>query len=36
MRKEIEKFSKDDLKGYHKLVDFTQKIFEKGIYRIIR
>ena len=30
MRKEIEKFSRDDLKGYHELVDFTQKIFEKG------
>ena len=30
MSKEIEKFSKDDLKGYRELVNFTQKIFEKG------
>ena len=30
MEKEIQKFSKDDISGYKKLVGFTQKIFNKG------
>ena len=30
MRKEIEKFSKNDFSGFKKLVNFTEKIFDKG------
>jgi phytoene desaturase len=30
MEKEIQKFSKNDISGYKKLVNFTQKIFDKG------
>ena len=30
MEKEIQKFSKNDVSGYKKLVNFTQKIFDKG------
>ena len=30
MEKEIQKFSKNDISGYRKLVNFTQKIFDKG------
>ena len=30
MKKEIEKFSKQDLSGYKKLLEFTEKIFNKG------
>ena len=30
MEKEIQKFSKTDISGYKKLVNFTQKIFDKG------
>jgi phytoene desaturase len=30
MEKEIQKFSKDDIQGYKKLVKFTEKIFDKG------
>jgi phytoene desaturase len=30
MEKEIQKFSKDDVLGYKKLVKFTEKIFDKG------
>ena len=30
MKRQIEKISKDDLKGYEKLVNFTKKIFDKG------
>ena len=30
MEKEIQKFSKNDVFGYKKLVSFTQKIFDKG------
>ena len=30
MKKEIEKFSKQDLPGYKKLLEFTEKIFNKG------
>jgi len=30
MEKEIQKFSKDDVQGYKKLVSFTEKIFDKG------
>ena len=30
MKRQIEKISKDDLKGYKKLVNFTKKIFDKG------
>ena len=30
MKKEIEKFSKRDLSGYKKLLEFTEKIFDKG------
>ena len=30
MEKEIKKFSQTDISGYKKLVDFTQKIFDKG------
>jgi phytoene desaturase len=30
MEKEIKKFSKTDISGYKKLVNFTQKIFDKG------
>ena len=30
MEKEIKKFSKTDVSGYKKLVNFTQKIFDKG------
>ena len=30
MEKEIQKFSKDDVQGYKKLVKFTEKIFDKG------
>jgi phytoene desaturase len=30
MEKEIQKFSKDDVHGYKKLVKFTEKIFDKG------
>jgi len=30
MEKEIQKFSKSDVSGYKKLVNFTQKIFDKG------
>jgi phytoene desaturase len=30
MEKEIQKFSKDDVQGYKKLVLFTEKIFDKG------
>ena len=30
MKRQIEKISKDDVKGYEKLVDFTKKIFDKG------
>jgi phytoene desaturase len=30
MEKEIQKFSKHDVSGYKKLVNFTQKIFDKG------
>ncbi len=30
MKKEIEKFSKKDLPGYKKLLEFTEKIFNKG------
>ena len=30
MKNQIEKISKEDLKGYIKLVDFTKKIFDKG------
>ena len=30
MEKEIQKFSKDDVQGYKKLVNFTEKIFDKG------
>ena len=30
MEKEIKKFSKVDYKGYNKLVNFTEKIFDKG------
>jgi phytoene desaturase len=30
MEKEIQKFSKRDVSGYKKLVNFTQKIFDKG------
>ena len=30
MEKEIKKFSKTDIAGYKKLVNFTQKIFDKG------
>ena len=30
MEKEIKKFSKSDFKGYNKLVNFTEKIFNKG------
>jgi phytoene desaturase len=30
MEKEIKKFSENDLSGYKKLVNFTQKIFDKG------
>ena len=30
MEKEIQKFSKNDVSGYRKLVSFTQKIFDKG------
>ena len=30
MEKEIKKFSEDDFKGYNKLVNFTEKIFNKG------
>jgi phytoene desaturase len=30
MEKEIQKFSKDDVHGYKKLVSFTEKIFDKG------
>ena len=30
MKKEIEKFSDDDFKGYKNLVNFTEKIFNKG------
>ena len=36
MRKEIEKFSKDDLKGLPQISkDFTQKIFEKGFIELL-
>ena len=30
MEEEIQKFSKNDVSGYKKLVNFTQKIFDKG------
>ncbi len=30
MEKEIKKFSENDFKGYNKLVNFTEKIFNKG------
>ena len=30
MEKEIKKFSEDDFQGYNKLVNFTEKIFNKG------
>ena len=30
MEKEIKKFSKSDYEGYNKLVNFTEKIFNKG------
>ena len=30
MEKEIKKFSENDFKGYKKLVNFTEKIFNKG------
>ena len=30
IKKEIEKFSPEDFKGYQELVKFTEKIFEKG------
>ena len=30
MEREIQKFSKDDIEGYKKLVKFTEKIFDKG------
>ena len=30
MEREIQKFSKDDVQGYKKLVKFTEKIFDKG------
>ena len=30
MEKEIQKFSKNDIQGYKKLVNFTEKIFDKG------
>jgi phytoene desaturase len=30
MEKEIQKFSKTDISGYKKLINFTQKIFDKG------
>tara|TARA_B100001057_G_scaffold497863_1_gene603186 strand:- start:77 stop:1537 length:1461 start_codon:yes stop_codon:yes gene_type:complete len=30
MKKQIGKISKDDVKGYEKLVNFTKKIFDKG------
>ena len=30
MEKEIKKFSEDDVKGYDNLVNFTEKIFNKG------
>ena len=30
MEKEIKKFSDKDFKGYHELVNFTEKIFDKG------
>ena len=30
MEKEIKKFSKNDFEGYKKLVNFTEKIFNKG------
>ncbi len=30
MKNQIEKISKEDVKGYLKLVDFTKKIFDKG------
>ena len=30
MKKQIEEISKEDVKGYEKLVNFTKKIFDKG------
>ena len=30
MENQIQKFSKDDVKGYKRLVNFTEKIFDKG------
>ena len=30
MKNQIEKFSKDDINGYKKLLSFTEKIFDKG------
>ena len=33
MKDQIEKLSKEDVNGYEKLVNFTKKIFDKGLDR---
>jgi hypothetical protein len=35
MKKQIEKINKEDVKGYEKLVNFTKKIFDKGLQNLL-